>query len=199
MIYVARMLRPAVRTGARLALPWGLALGVGATGCFSPPPPPPGFRHSCGSDDQCGSDETCVQGLCQLPCSSVDPELACPDGGGICFNGACSDVCQIDDAHCSAPMECIEVPDVGGGGGFGGAPTEGVGICGSLCDEADPETCPTGEVCILGFCLDPGSLTGGEDSDGGSDGDPDAGTTTGDGSPTTATGTGTGTSGGTGT
>lgn len=168
MLYVARMLLPAHRPGPRsLGLGPVVLLGALLAGCFSKPPPPPGFRTTCAEDGECADGEECVQGLCQIPCSSADPDRACPDGAGVCFNGACSDICLLEDSRCSDPMECLEFPVEANE--FTGL-SEGSGICGILCDESDPSTCPEGELCVLGFCVDPGSLSTGGDSDGPGDG-----------------------------
>ena len=119
---------------------------VGPTGCYSERLPPSYFRNSCGNDGECGDDESCVSGLCQVPCTMATATEDCglsSQGGAYlaCINGACASACSLDDDPCPGSQSCGEIPIL----------TEqlGAGIC---MEECSADSCPDGEVCVLGFC-----------------------------------------------
>jgi hypothetical protein len=135
-----------------------LAGFAGAASCYSDRLPPPTFRHVCNGDNDCIEGEQCIDGLCQVPCTQATFSDDCPEGGGyaMCFNGVCSHVCQLPGGPCAAGQECLDLgfdlAALGGGGGglFGGSDSDTpLGVCGRPCEDG----CPTGEVCLQGFCV----------------------------------------------
>jgi len=144
----------------RAVLITGLVFGV-LTACFSEPAPQPGFRFSCAGDGDCEGAEACIGELCQVPCSSTTEAEAC-ENGSLCFNGVCADLCNTDDAHCSAPNECIapsaeELAAAEAAGVSLGFPP-GMGVCGELCETT--ADCPGEEICEQGMCIDLSDLGG---------------------------------------
>ncbi len=126
-----------------------------AAACYGERQPPPTFRYACNSDADCENPERCMHGLCQVPCSMMTAEDVCTaDNHLACFNGACSTGCNPDDSDvCPKTQTCV---DIGlmlmQGGQFGATEDQKLGVCGTACTEG---SCPTGEVCVEGFCLQP--------------------------------------------
>lgn len=121
------------------------AIGTG-TGCYSERLPPSYFRHSCGGDNECGDGSSCVSGLCQVECTMATATADCglsAQGGSYlaCINGVCASACSLDNDPCPGSQSCAEIPLL----------TEqlGAGLC---MEECSADSCPDGEVCLLGFC-----------------------------------------------
>lgn len=136
---------------ARLALPRllaGLALILGAataSSCFTEQLTPPNFRFSCDAESDCSGAESCIGGLCQVPCSIVSPELAACEGPAECVNGVCVDRCNTEEANCPGHLMCADLRRLGID--VGDAP---LGICVATCTQ---DSCPEAEVCTpIGFC-----------------------------------------------
>ncbi len=131
--------------------------------------------------------EQCIAGLCQFSCSGsvldfINPSAVsdCPsdNDGYTCFNGTCNHLCDAaaDPSQCSAPQTCVEFADFGDLPDLESLleqlPQEKPGICGILCSADDTSTCPDGQLCFDGVCVDlsgglPGtSSTGGSTSSG---------------------------------
>lgn len=135
-----------------LALATGLAVGVA---CYSERQPPPTFRYSCNADADCDAPERCMHGLCQVPCSMATASEVCTgDNHLACFNGACSTGCNpADDDACPKAQTCVDIGlMVSQGGFFGSSEDQSLGVCGTACTEG---SCPAGEICLEGFCLQP--------------------------------------------
>jgi hypothetical protein len=130
------------------------AVLLGHSGCFQQPAAPPAFRFSCGSADDCEAGETCLEGLCQVPCTFGNAATTCfEDGYLTCWNGGCASACPLgDDGACPGSQTCIDLGLSGSSGGFGGGSSTAVGICGTLCTA---DSCPAGEACFEGACLRP--------------------------------------------
>ncbi len=123
-----------------------LASGL-VSGCFTERLPPPAFRYACGSDVDCGMGDRCISGLCQTPCSQATFAMACDTRSHVaCFNGACASLCEIaEGSKCPSPQTCIDV-----GLSEVSSETAGFGVCGTACTG---DTCPEGELCLEGFCV----------------------------------------------
>lgn len=152
----------------------GLAFGLGA--CFGDTQQPSAYRFDCKSDGDCKDPEQCIEGLCQIPCTFASFEDDCPAEQNFvsCFNGVCSNLCELDDgAACPGAQSCVEVPfDPGAvGGGFGGVDVSNLGVCGIKCTDG---SCPDGELCLEGICI---PLEGGETGGTGGDTTGDTGGT----------------------
>lgn len=115
-------------------------------GCFIEIAEAPGFRYSCSADKDCESAEACIDGLCQVPCTSLTFDEACPEDGSylMCFNGVCASACQVGADACSSPNSCVGLDPSG---------ESPIGVCGAACDAMDPSTCPMGEICLAGTCF----------------------------------------------
>lgn len=129
-------------------LPSLLAAIFIASGCYSERLPPPAFRYDCGGDGECGDGESCIDGLCQVACTLATATEDCGlsgQGGSYlaCINGVCSSACELDANGCPGQQSCAEIP------GF--SEQLGAGICMQECSE---DSCPTGEICIEGFCAE---------------------------------------------
>ena len=139
-----------------------LALGLGGAGagaCYSERLPPPTYRYACSSDGDCDDEEECRDGLCETPCTIATFEDDCGSGFAFCFNGACSNTCEVDGDVCPGSQECVSLAefgiDLGGGGGspFGGGSSSELGLCGRMCEGDGAGLCPEGEACFEGFCV----------------------------------------------
>jgi len=117
--------------------------------------------------------EQCIAGLCQYACSGsvlgfIDPSAAsgCPpnNDGYTCFNGTCNHLCDAaaETPECSSPQTCVEFADFGDIPNLDSLleqlPQQRPGLCGVLCDADDASTCPDGQLCFDGLCID---LSGG--------------------------------------
>ena len=141
-----------VASSAGLAVVFGIGL---AAGCYSERATPPTYRYPCSSSDQCPEDESCIDGLCQIPCTTATFEDDCPQNGSYlaCFNGVCAGGCDVAQTRCPGDLECIDLGlDVSGGGFIGGGSDATIGVCGRMC-EPGTTSCPDGEVCLQGFCV----------------------------------------------
>lgn len=137
-----------------------LAGFAGAASCYSDRLPPPTFRYVCDTTADCNEGESCIDGLCQIPCTLATFADDCPPEGSysLCFNGVCSHVCELAGGLCAAGQTCIDpgfdlaglFGDGGGGGGGGSDEELTLGICGETCDA---DSCPMGEACLEGFCF----------------------------------------------
>lgn len=142
----------AVASSAALAAVFGVGF---LAGCYSERATPPTYRYPCSSSSECPEDESCVEGLCQIPCTQATFEDDCPQNGSFlaCFNGVCAGGCEVDQDQCPNGTECVDLGlDVSGGGFIGGGSTATIGVCGRMCETGEA-SCPTGEVCIEGFCV----------------------------------------------
>ena len=145
------------------------ALGL-SSACFSERLPPPTFRHTCGGDGQCGDGESCISGLCQVPCTLATAAEDCdisPQGGSYlgCINGVCSSPCQPDDDICPGAQSCTEIPGISEQLGAviciercsaDSCPDGEIcieGFCAQSCDPTNPDSCNEGETCLLGVCV----------------------------------------------
>jgi hypothetical protein len=125
-----------------------------ASACYSERQPPPTFRYACNSDADCDNSERCMNSLCQVPCSQATAEDVCTsDNHLLCFNGACATGCDPEDADaCPTAQQCVNLGiEVSQSGFGGGGTTQFLGVCGIACTET---SCPTGEACLEGFCLE---------------------------------------------
>ncbi len=170
-----------------LSAPRKLALsalfGLFAPACFIEPTAPAAFRADCSAEGDCLDGESCIAGLCQIPCSLSTFATDCPQDGTYfaCFNGVCASSCSSDGETDSCPgaQSCIEF-DLSGLGGDGDGDSEadsGFGasagdpsfsVCGQPCDDPGAPPCPGEEVCLQGFCID---LGGDDTGDSGTDGE----------------------------
>jgi hypothetical protein len=126
-----------------------LLAALSASGCYSERLPPPTFRHACGGDADCGDGESCLSGLCQVPCTMATATEDCGlsmQGGAYlaCINGACSSACNLSDDPCPGAQTCTEIPVL--------SEQLGAGLCMEMCSPSDPDSCPDGEACFDGFC-----------------------------------------------
>ncbi len=124
--------------------------------------------------------EQCIAGLCQFSCSGsvldfINPAAVsdCPSDrdGYTCFNGTCNHLCDAaaDPSQCSAPQTCVEFAEFGDLADLDSLleqlPQEKPGLCGILCSAEDTSTCPDGQLCFDGACVDlSGGLPGGTSS-----------------------------------
>ncbi len=173
---------------SRLRLIVGLTVSttIGlVAGCFRDGTPPPAFRFNCEADSDCEAlldnmgepvldengdpyAEQCIAGLCQYACSGsvlgfIDPSAASgcpPDNDGYTCNHLCD--AAADPPECSDPQTCVEFAEFGDIPNLEDIleqlPQERPGICGVLCDAEDASTCPDGQLCFDGLCID---LSGG--------------------------------------
>ncbi|MBC8068659.1 MAG: hypothetical protein IAG13_10030 [Deltaproteobacteria bacterium] len=132
---------------------------LAAASCYSERPAPPSFRYACEGPGDCRSNETCIDNLCQVECTQATAAEVCTASDHLlCFNGICTSGCIEADEHCPSSQECIGVAQFGldfssGGGGFFSSGASPDGLCGTLCDADDPDSCPSGESCLVGFCV----------------------------------------------
>lgn len=123
-----------------------LGFGLGASACFIEPAQPSTFRFNCSADADCGEAESCVDGLCQQPCGSMNDQ-ECNSSAPLCLNGYCSSVCPLSgDDVCPSPQMCMSLsadPEEPGESG----------VCTAPCSDASP--CPDGQVCFedYGLCV----------------------------------------------
>jgi len=130
-----------------------LAGALLAPSCYSEREPPPNFRYRCGGDDDCKKGQSCMDGLCETPCTMATFADDCPNGELACLNGVCSSGCDLANDSCPSPQECIDLGlDLGGGGGFlsSGDPNAMIGICMRPCTDT---SCGELSVCIEGLCV----------------------------------------------
>jgi hypothetical protein len=124
-------------------------------GCYSERATPPTYRYPCSSSEECPQDQSCIDGLCEIPCTTATFEDDCPQNGSFltCFNGVCASGCDVEDELCPTGLECVDLGlDVSGGGFIGGGSDATIGVCGRMC-EAGTTSCPDGEICLQGFCV----------------------------------------------
>ncbi len=129
---------------SRLLLPT-LLVALTASACYSERLPPTTFRHTCGGDGDCGDDESCISGLCQVPCTTATSLEDCgaPGQGSTylgCINGVCSSICDPGSTNCPGQQSCATLPG-----------EESAGVC---MEECSADSCPDGEICIEGFCAE---------------------------------------------
>ncbi len=175
-----RGLQPS-RPWLRLCLLGALGFGLGAGGaCFTDTPIPPTFRFQCTDDDQCDAitdddgevlyAQQCIDGLCQYTCTTdlLADQNDCPPNEGFfgCFNGICTHLCDGEERLCSAPHECVvaDLPPEAEGL-LKQLGLEELAVCGIRCDDADASSCPDGQACFDGFCVDLSGFTTGSDTD----------------------------------
>lgn len=121
--------------------------------CYSEREPPPNFRYACDRDGDCVEGQTCVDGLCETPCTNDNFAEVCTRGELVCLNGVCSSGCEVGGASCPGAQECVDLGlDLGGGGSFlsSGSSDAVIGVCMRECSDS---SCPAGNVCIEGFCV----------------------------------------------
>jgi hypothetical protein len=162
-----------------------------ASACYSEREPPPSFRYACDADGDCADGQSCIDGLCETPCTAETFAEVCIRGEALCLNGVCSSTCDLAKDTCPSAQECFDLGiDLGGGGGgflSSGSSDTAVGICIRACSAdscADAETCiegicvatcttdvqcGSGLTCQLGLCLPEASTSSGTDA---SSGDP---------------------------
>jgi len=124
--------------------------------------------------------EECINGLCQYSCSGSVLDLVlnpmavsgCPPDrdGYTCLNGTCNHLCDAaaDPPECSGSQTCIEFADFGDipdlDDLLSNLPQDKPGMCGTLCEADDASTCPDGQLCFDGICVDLGGLPDTNDS-----------------------------------
>jgi hypothetical protein len=132
---------------------------LAAAACYTEKPAPPGYRYLCNSDGDCRPNETCINELCQVPCTQATAKDDCTGSDHLlCFNGVCTSGCNVDNENCPHSQECLDLEDLGimleqGGSSFFSTPSGPTGLCANFCDPEDPKACPTGELCLAGFCV----------------------------------------------
>jgi len=142
-----------VSLGALVSLGLGAGFGFGS-GCYAEREPPPTYRYQCGGDGDCEEGEECRDGICERMCTQATFEDDCDTSTHVmCFNGACSNTCEVGANVCPSVQECVDLSelgiDIGGGSSnpFGGGSSATLGICGRKCSEGD-DLCPDGEMCL---------------------------------------------------
>jgi len=132
---------------ARLAL--FCVATVSTSGCYSERLPPPNFRYTCSQDADCEDPESCLRGLCQIPCTTSNFYEACPLGEyAACFNGVCASLCQLDDDTCPGGQTCFNLGlELEAESDPFATPEDRqqVGVCGDDCQVVG---CPVDEVCV---------------------------------------------------
>lgn len=138
--------------GALVSLGLGAGFGFGS-GCYAEREPPPTYRYQCGGNGDCEEGESCREGICERTCTQATFEDDCDSTHVMCFNGACSNTCEVGAGVCPSVQECVDLSelgvDIGGGSSnpFGGSTSGPLGICGRKCSESD-DLCPDGETCL---------------------------------------------------
>jgi hypothetical protein len=132
-----------------------LAGALLAPSCYAERQPPPNFRYKCDSDGDCKSGQSCMDGLCETPCTVETFADDCPNGELYCLNGVCSSGCDLEKENaCPEEQQCADLGiDLGGGGGgfFGGGDADAmIGVCMRPCTDT---SCGELSVCIEGFCV----------------------------------------------
>lgn len=131
-----------------------LALSAGFfAACYAEREPPPNFRYACDRDGDCLDGQTCVDGLCETPCTNATFADDCTRGELPCLNGVCSSGCEVGGSSCPGAQECVDLGlELGGGNSFlgGGNSDAVVGVCVRECSTS---SCPAMNVCIEGFCV----------------------------------------------
>ncbi len=139
-------------------------------GCFIEIPPPPASRYLCDTIAECADGEVCASGLCQVPCTTATFTVDCDqsEGYAACFNGYCAHLCEVENSDCTSPQQCISLGvslnvegvisgvcgvDCATNGCPDGETCAPGGVCLTACDEADPTTCTSEEICSGGVCL----------------------------------------------
>ncbi len=177
------------------------AFSLSASACYSERLPPPTFRHSCGGDGECGEGESCVSGLCQVPCTLATSLEDCgqPGQGSSyfgCLNGVCSSLCDPGNDICPGEQSCATIPGEDESLGVciaecteDSCPDGEIcieGFCAQACDPTDPMSCGDGETCLLGVCVpddvvetagEVGTAEGGDTDEGDTDGNSEGGAT----------------------
>jgi hypothetical protein len=130
-----------------------LAGALLAPSCYAERQAPPNFRYVCDTDGDCKDGQSCMDGLCETPCTPDTFAEDCPNGELVCLNGVCSSGCDLEKENaCPEPQECADLGiDLGGGGGlFGSSSDAMVGVCMRPCTD---QSCGELSVCIEGFCV----------------------------------------------
>lgn len=131
----------------------GTVLCLAGTNCFTDRLPPPNFRYSCGVNEDCSVGESCISGVCQVPCTVASTALCIEFGYTACFNGTCTGLCGIgDDESCTSPQTCqdlgVDLADYVSTQGFSSI-SGALGLCGTSCQVTG---CPEEEMCIGDVC-----------------------------------------------
>lgn len=130
-----------------------LAGALVASACYSEREPPPSFRYACDADGDCAEGQSCIDGLCETPCTTENFAEVCVRNELVCLNGVCSSGCDLAKDTCPASQECVDLGiDLGNGGSsfLGGSSDAEVGVCMRPCTEG---SCADAQVCIEGFCV----------------------------------------------
>jgi hypothetical protein len=131
-----------------------LAGALVGSACYSEREPPPSFRYACDADGDCADGQSCIDGLCETPCTAETFAEVCVRGEALCLNGVCTSTCDLAKDTCPSAQTCFDIGiDLsGGGGGFlgGGSSDTEVGVCMRPCSV---DSCADAEVCIEGFCV----------------------------------------------
>lgn len=124
-----------------------------ASACYSERQPPPSFRYACDADGDCADGQSCIDGLCETPCTVATVADDCVNGELVCLNGVCSSGCEVGKNSCPPAQECADLGiDVSGSGSFfgGGGSGAAVGVCMRPCSD---DSCGDLAVCLEGFCV----------------------------------------------